>query len=354
MSDPIGMTREEFQAAVDPSPEDMSTEQHIRALTAENNRLKRQTGADSRLFAAVRDELTILEPSAPVSYAVPSLAHDPLYPALIVTDVHAEEVVLAEEMEGLAHHDWNVCQARMSMTVEKTLELVNIQRQASVIEELQIWSLGDWFNGMIQPQEGAYGISMPMPRAIPAVSIAFAHMVASLAPHFKRIKVVGMCGNHGRTTKKPVFKATADRNWDMAVYLVAQAICANLENVAWELPNAIMHVSDIAGWNALLTHSGEVNMNNRTPYYPIESTFDQEHKARRGTGKDFTYAFMGHWHHWAILDNNIVLCPSMIGANQFSRFRLHKRSTPEQLLTFFTEKHGMIQMQPIKLLDADR
>ncbi|MBV6342815.1 hypothetical protein, partial [Candidatus Magnetobacterium casense] len=70
---------------------------------------------------------------------------------------------------------------------------------------------------------------------------------------------------------------------------------------------------------------------------------------RAGTDKDFQYVFTGHWHHHAMLDSSIIMCPSMIGANQFSRFKLHRKSSPEQLLAFFTEKHGLVSQWPIKL-----
>jgi len=348
-----GMTRAEFTAQHDPSPEVLRLRSYVKQLESENTRLNRQTGIDERLFQSVREEISAIAPARAVRYKAPVLNHDPLHPALIVTDVHAEELVLSEEMEGLAEYDWPICVGRMQATVQKTLELVNIQRQASVIDELHVWALGDWFNGKIQPQEEAWGNSMPFPKAVAKVSMQFAHMIASLAPHFKSVRVTGMCGNHGRDSKKTVFKATADRNWDMTVYLIAQEFCGNLNNVTWDIPNSIMHVTEIGGWKPLLTHSGEVNMNNRTPYYPIETTFDLEHKARSGTGKDFTHVFTGHWHHHAVLDSSIVMCPSMIGANQFSRFKLHRNSTPEQLLVFFTEKHGLIQQQPIKLIDAE-
>jgi hypothetical protein len=140
----------------------------------------------------------------------------------------------------------------------------------------------------------------------------------------------------------------ADRNWDMSVYLIAQGYTEKNENIEWILPKSIMTTVNVMGWGCLLTHSGNVNMNNRIPYYPIETTFDLERKLRAGTDYDFRYVFTGHWHHHAMLDSCIILCPCMIGANQFSRFKIHRNSAPEQLLCFFTEKRGLMAQWPIK------
>jgi hypothetical protein len=344
------MGRQDFKRRIDPDPKDAATKEYIRKLEEENEKLKSQVGTDQTLFECIKENLQAWEPPEVVKYGKPKLSHADLHAVLIVTDAHAEESVLWEEMEGLSEYNWPIFQERMlDKLPNKTLELVNIMRQASRIDCLDVWSLGDWFCGKIQPQEESFGVTMPMPMAVPKVGITFGQFLAGLSAHFKKVRVTGLCGNHGREGKKPVLKMTADRNWDMAVYLIAQELTKNCANIEWHLPRSIMEIVEIMGWNCLLTHSGEVNMNNRVPYYPIESTFDMEHKVRAGTGKDFNYVFTGHWHHHAVLDSSIILCPSMIGSNQFSRFKLHRRSKPEQLLGFFTEKHGLVTQWPIML-----
>ena len=41
--------------------------------------------------------------------------------------------------------------------------------------------------------------------------------------------------------------------------------------------------------------------------------------------------------------------PNSVVANQFSRFKLHRVSKPQQLLCFFAEKHGLTTQWPIEL-----
>jgi len=343
------MGREDFLQKHDPAPDQAAEQEYHRKLEAELDRLKKRVGTDEKLFEYVKDSIEALPAPKAVEYEKPKLKHDALTAVLNLTDTHAEESVVSEEMEGLAEYGWAIFQIRMNKTAQKTLELVNIMRQASSVRNLDINCLGDWLTGKIQPQEEGYGQSMSMPVALPKVAFEFAEMLVSLSAHFEKIRVNCLCGNHGRDTVKPAYKMTADRNWDMSIYLAAQYMTRECSNIEWNIPRSIMYVSDVLGHKCLLSHSMEVQMHHRTPYYPIETTIDMEHKARAGTGKDFTYVFMGHWHHYAILDNNIILCPSMIGPNQYSRFRLHKNALAQQLLCFFVRKHGLIAQWPIRL-----
>lgn len=343
------MDRDKFKKLHDPDPKSVAIDDYIAKLEAENERLKKEVGTDERLFEYIKNSISTMHAPKKVDYPKPKLKHDDLHASLVITDAHSEESVVKEEMEGLAVYNWKTFEYRMQKTAEKTLEIVNIMRQASNINCLDIWSLGDWFVGKILPHEEAHGVEMPLPVAVPGVCREFSKMLVGLSAHFEKIRVWGLCGNHGRDSRKKVFKMTADRNWDMTVYLVSQLVTENCKNIEWHIPHSIMKVADVMGWKCLLTHSGEVNMNNRVPYYPIETTFDMEHKVRSGTSEDFHYVFTGHWHHHAMLDSSIILCPCMIGPNQFSRFKLHRQAKAEQLLCFFTKKHGIVTQWPIKL-----
>jgi len=342
-------TRDEFKAEQDPSAEQEATDKYIKKIEAENRRLKAAQGTDEKLYDAIKDAIEAFPPPKTVNYPQPKLAHDDLEACLWVTDPHSEESVRLEEMEGLVSYDFETFERRMDLMCQKTLELVNIMRQSSNIRKLTISLLGDMFVGKILPQEEAYGTTMPFPVALPKTSWVLGKAITSLSGHFDEVRVVGICGNHGRDTMKPVTKMTADRNWDMGAYLIAKDHTRDCPNVEWILPKSIFKKIDIAGHGCLLSHSAEAKMHHRIPYYGIETAIDLEKKLRRGTPEDFTYSFMGHFHHFAVLDNDITICPSMIGPNQYSRFKLHRAAPAEQLLSFFTQKHGYVAPWRIRL-----
>jgi len=342
-------TKDDFKKRADPPAEVESLRQQLSKALRESRRLKTQVGDDQRLFEAIKDEIKALEPLKPQPIPRPKLKHDPLDALLFLADAHSEEVVRPEEVEGLAEYNWDIFTRRSAAVVEKTVELVTIQRQASEVKRLWVCMLGDWFLGEIHPDETAWGSSMPLARALPKAAQVCANQIRRLAPHFDEVVCVGMVGNHGRSTAKPVTKMTAERNWDFSVYLFAQAMTEEIENVRWILPESRAHVIDVFDWKVLLTHGDMCRQTHVTPYFGILNAIKGEHQTRRKTDKDFDWAYMGHWHHHGLLEGEVTICPPLIGHNQFSQYQMHRKSKAQQLLEFYSEKHGRTCSWPINL-----
>jgi len=344
-----GMSQQDLMDKEDPAPAIVSLREQLKAAMSREEELKAQVGSDEALFAYVKDGIKALEPLKPQPMPTPKLRHAPLSAVAIWCDAHSEEMVREEETEGLSKYDWQTFEDRMGRLPEKTVELTNIMRQASDVKVLTLALLGDWFMGEIHPDEVGWGSSKTLPNALPNASRVLAEAIVRVATSFDAVNVIGLVGNHGRTTKKPVTKMTADRNWDYALYLIAQEFTKRCPNVKWTLPKSLIHVTEVEKWKVALTHGDVCKRTHTHPYFGISQAVAKEQQSRRRTDKDFDYMFMGHWHHFGIIEDNIIICPSLIGPNQFSQYRMHARSQARQLLTFWTEKHGMSTMWPINL-----
>jgi len=345
------MTEQDVMDEEVKSPKVIALEKDLAELKRENEKLKRQAGTDEALFESIQDGVSglALEPYARLP--VPELDgdHDEHQAAVMISDTHSDEFVRAEEMEGIAEHTWEIHEERMAITADKVLEMTGIMRKSAPVDVLNVWVLGDLFLGEIHPEETAYGSEMTLPVALPSEARVLADTVLRMAAGFKQVRVVGLCGNHGRNSRKPVMKMTADRNWDYSVYLIAQELTRNAENVEWVLPKSIMHVEEVLGQKYLLTHGNVANVTHRTPYFGIENSFFSQRNARRKTDLDFDHVFMGHFHHSFGLRGFINGVPSMIGANQFSLYRMHCATPAAQELVFLTEKHGPTARWTIEL-----
>jgi hypothetical protein len=257
----------------------------------------------------------------------------------IVTDAHSEESVRSEEMEGSATYDWATFEGRMKTSSDKVFEITTMMRQSVPVTEAHVFYLGDWFLGQIHPIEHGFGTSSTLPVALPKAARVVADQVMFLASFFDKVHVWGMCGNHGRDTQKPVTKMMADRNWDMACYLIAKEYSRAQTNVEWNIPHSIMEVAPVMNWKCLLTHGNCVKRTHAEPLFAISRMVDKQHRQRRNE-KDFDYAFVGHWHDDSMLHGECVLCPPIIGASQFSRYLMHESTAAGALLYYFTEKYG--------------
>lgn len=330
-----------------PSPALQAARAEIDRLNAENARLATQLGGDEQLFDAIKAGIGALRPYSRIPIkrnAVHDVEH---HAVVIITDTHADEFVSADEMEGMASHSWDTHEARMRHLADKVIELTELQRSRVPVTKLHVWMLGDMFLGQIHPEESAHGATMPLPVALPMEGRVLADTIMRMASAFESVRVCGVCGNHGRTTHKPVYKMTADRNWDMTAYLIAREFARAEKRIEWCLPKSIMHVENVMGWRELLTHGNCVQATHRTPYFAIEDTFFKQRNARRGTDQDFDRVWMGHFHHRFELRGFISGIPSAIGANQFSLYKMHSATAPAQRLMFYTEKRGPVCEWPI-------
>jgi len=224
---------------------------------------------------------------------------------------------------------------------------------------------GDQASGMIHPDEYP-GVGMALPEAVPNIAHVFAQQLMHWSAHFDEVRVVGVVGNHTRTTKRIAFKKPAERSWDRSIYRIAKALTATAGNIEWVLPDGLGTVYDVMGWRCYVTHGAEIPMNNRTPYYPIESTIQRElgmrHAAKhwmKSQGiddvpdSDFDLAYMFHFHHHAVMSDVITICPSVIGGNEYSKSKIHQYSLPRTLLQFFSEKHNVESERLINLMGAN-
>ena len=334
------ITEQQMFDEADPSPESLSLKEQLRSALNENHALKRAVGDDVALFDYVKSLIKVL-PAYPKikGYGPKKSAHAEHQAVLILADAHSEESVKSEEMEGAATYDWKTFEGRMKMATDKTIELTTMMRQSVPVTECHVFYLGDWFLGQIHPVEHGFGTSKTLPVALPAAARLAADQVMRLGAFFEKVHVWGMCGNHGRDTQKPVSKMTADRNWDMALYLIAREFSINQKNVEWHLPKSIMDVAPVMGWNCLLTHGNCVKRSHAEPLFAISRMVDMQHKQRKNE-KNFDYAFVGHWHDESMLHGECMLCPPVIGASQFARYYMHSTTPPGALVYFFTEKHG--------------
>lgn len=324
-----------------PSPESLSMRDQLRILLNENQSLKKTVGDDLALFEYLKSQVKALPPYARQFKAVgpKETGHAEHHAVFILADAHSEESVKANEMEDAATYDWATFEGRMETSTDKVFEITTMMRQSVPVTHAHVFYLGDWFLGQIHPTEHGFGTTSTLPVALPRASRVVADQVMRLSSLFETVNVWGMCGNHGRDTQKPVSKMTADRNWDMSLYLIAREFSRAQANLTWHIPQSIMEVADVMGWGCLLTHGNCVKRSHAEPLFAISRMVDKQHRQRRKE-KDFDYAFVGHWHDDSMLHGECVLCPPLIGASQFSRYLMHESTPAGALLYYFTEKHG--------------
>jgi hypothetical protein len=346
-----GMSEDELVAEAQPNPEIDYLRAQVRKRDSVIKQQRTRIGELSDISTLFESAIRALPPPVKFDFRVPeekdvapSMAH------LCLSDWHAEETIDPEEMEGYATFNWEVFRARAWKTIVKCVELTDLFRHGQEIRELTVYGLGDMVTGDIHA-DGERTASMPLPLAIVELADVLAQMLNFLTAHFEVVNFVGVCGNHGRMDHKPPTKQKADRNWDTSVYHIARKILRDNKRINWVIPRSPAIVVGTLGCDFLVKHGDGIRAGGTTPYYGLARDTSRELHKRRKT-KQFDYILQGHLHHFGILEGNRILCPSLIGPNQFSFNLLHSDYPAEQLMMLTSESKGLTNLIPIKLADV--
>ena len=300
----------------------------------------------SELFG---DAIRALPPPQSVKFTIPKKETEaPGQVQLIITDLHAEETIDELEMENYACFNWEVFLARMWSTVTRAIQKVESARRAGRdIREVSVFLLGDNVTGDIHA-DGERTASMALPIAIVEIGDIIAQTLNYLSAHFEVVRVVGICGNHGRKDHKPATKQRNDRNWDSSVYHIARKITRDNDRIVWTIPKSPAVIFNVPGVRYLLKHGDGIMSAGTTPYYGLVRDTSREMQKRMKEG-GFDYVVQGHLHHLGLVEGNRIIAPSLIGPNQYSFNLLHATYPAEQLMLWTSEDEGMIGHTTIRL-----
>lgn len=272
-----------------------------------------------------------------------------------LSDEHADEIVEPHQVGGLERFDFNVALVRAENYVETMLKWTTKTLANHRFPVLHILSYGDHTSGEIH---GATSRShyRNMFRNSMAIGQMQALMIRDLAPHFTKIKVYCVPGNHGRRSQRKNFHGAWD-NWDYLISEIARLHCKNLKNVEFAIPNCFSINVDINGWGFGIEHGDGIKSWMGIPWYGLERKTRRLVSLHNSTGKQVQYFVFGHFHS---LSTNADLRGEMIingawpatnpyGYEEFSGYR-----EPMQLIHGVHADHGISWRLPIKLKDAKR
>jgi len=297
--------------------------------------------------------LSGLPPIANVTQVTPKRGYQrPLQAVGIITDPHFEEVVDPNETEGLL--EWNLDKALLHLrhTVNIFVELTAIMRAKHRIDVLHLMLLGDMVTGEIH-SDVFFSNSFYLPDALVLGPWYFAQAIRELSAHFKKVYVTTIVGNHGRLDQKPMSKRVVGRNWDTCFYSSTAVLCRDLENVEFRIPRSPKCVVEVNGWYFLLQHGDRVPQHGGTmPYYGMARQRSAETTKRLGprvrdvearlkAGLLFDYDIRGHSHIFGTVDERTLLCPSLMGNNEFGADNTFAFKTPGSRFFCVDKEHGL-------------
>lgn len=290
---------------------------------------------ETRLINTIKDVIAGFPPAPPpVNIHIPKNEPTEEAAVLLLSDIHAGEVVDKDEMLGLSQYDFETFVMYTQFLVDTVIDIIdNKLRQGFNIQDLHIHALGDMVSGIIHEEfletndanifHSAFGSAFVLAQAIRELSTRFRIVYCDCIP-----------GNHGRLTKDRRYKEKWN-NWDFVCYNVMATLLANQPNIRFNIPYSSFVLKKVMGHTHLLSHGDNVQSYYGIPLYGLKRMAGNFTEAFAAQGEYIQFFNVGHFHSKCTLDRlggELIVNGGWKGGDEYSLGKLHTVSEPKQVM----------------------
>ncbi len=282
---------------------------------------------------------------------------------VVNSDGHHDQVVRAEEVNGLEHHTFPVSLRRAEVFVDGIIRYATKTLSGYSFPRIVIFDLGDSTCGEIHDAErrSAFGNQYKNCFAIGALKAA---MYRDLAAVFPQVDIVCTSGNHGRRTNRKEYAGGAHNNWDYMVNKVCQLHLSDQPNVQMFIPNSWDTTINIEGFTFHASHGDDVASSGGNPWNGLANLHKTNSGIHRGTStnqpfcnaRTIDYYVIGHHHTIGCVDGNGVgyICNgAWIATDAYAYQSLRVAGRPQQMMFGVHPDHGKTWNLPLHLDGRD-
>ena len=212
---------------------------------------------------------------------------------VLLSDIHCEETVRPETVNGLNTFDLDVCEARLAELQERFFTMLAHERTLADIDRVVVWMGGDLISGMIHPELAEENSLHPL-AAIRWIGERLRGFLDAVSDNAREVIVATSCGNHGRTTEK-LRTNEADTSYEHHLYLTMRA-SETKKNIRWQIGEGHLNYLDLDGFTIRFCHGHAVRYQGgiggiHVPLNKAIAAWDATERA------DLTC--LGHWHQFS-------------------------------------------------------
>ncbi|MBE85130.1 MAG: hypothetical protein CME21_21450 [Gemmatimonadetes bacterium] len=320
-------------------------------------RLSRQATSTKELRASVRaltrelDEtrrdLAIAIGSSglkPIKIKKRKSARGSVVPVLLFSDWHIEEIVPADQTDGLNEYNLDIAKLRMERLLENSAKMISSEIEKSKVSEAVVWLGGDFLSGYIH-DELIETTLMPPLRTAEVVYEWLMGALKFIADQTKveRVLIPTSYGNHGRiTTGKPRYATAPYHNVEQMVYRSMSRDLSDDDRFVFDVRDTRVKILDIDGFKLRVHHGDDLRYQGGTggfhaPLVNLIRRWDQMTPAH--------FTVMGHYHTMTPL-RFACINGSLIGPSEYSR-RFGSERPTQTFLVLDKERNELAGVSPI-------
>ena len=274
-------------------------------------------------------------------------------PGLLLSDIHLGEKVYPDQVFYSNEFNTEICHARIRRVIDTTIHLTHNVLAQPEYPGFVLKLGGDNINGIIH-EELEIGSDKRFMEQIIEIADALHASILKLIGVYGRVYVVGVPGNHGRSTKKPMAKFNAATNADWLVYQMLERFllpAVAKGRVVFNCPPARDVTYKVAGRRFRLTHGDQ--------FRGGDGMIGMLGPVTRGKHKKLSMALslptdaeqfdtmeIGHF-HTLHQTPHLIVNGSIKGYDEYALSNSFGYEPPQQALYLTHEKYGINHFMPV-------
>ncbi len=339
--DPLAPIREQQERVAEADRQGRAYQARIRALEDDNRDLRKVLGLADKLSRTPAAPAWTLKPRSKGGRHVGIVCAQ-------LTDTHFDEVVEPIQVDEINAYDRRIAELRLHRWVEKVIVQARDYIAGVEIEGLFVPATGDILSGDIheelkQTNEGTLYESAD--HWIGQLTAA----LRTLAEEFGKLHVACVVGNHGRNSRKPVFKDRAQSNIEWLLWRQVAARFAGDPRVTFQVSDAMDLTVRIYETNYTLTHGDQFRGGSgiSAELAPLLLGVHRKTVRQMATARPMHVMVLGHFHQYMPPFRGMIMGGSLKGYDEFA-YGLNLRPEPAmQALWVSTPEHGPTISLPI-------
>lgn len=273
---------------------------------------------------------------------------------VILSDTHFDEVVNPDEVDGLNAYNREIAEMRLERWAQNIVKVSRHYLAGMTYDGLVLSLGGDIFSGDIHEELKETNADTILGSLL-HWSEQIGGAIELLADEFKKIHVVSVVGNHGRTTRKPRAKLRAKTNYDWLLAKMLERHYQKDERISFQIPDGADAFVKVYDMGHLITHgdqaSGGGGIGGVWP--PIMRLRARKAQRYLAIGENFQTMWCGHWHQ-LVQTPGLIVNGSLKGWDEYAAVSNFPYEQPQQAFAIVTPDNGITIQAPIFCQDRKK
>lgn len=269
----------------------------------------------------------------------------------LLSDIHMGEVVSAEEILGLNAFDPDICRQRLRRYFTAACTIGQRWASDTDCEGVLLALAGDLISGDIHEElriTNALTSHEQVQAAVEEIVAGIRHLLDT----YGRVHVVGVPGNHGRTTHKPTAKLYSRLSYDMHCVSVVAGHFKEEPRVTFQATASKDQVTPVFGRTVFTTHGDKMGskggMGFAGPLLPIVRGTKKIQAQQASVGRQPDLIQHGHY-HLSANPGNVLSNGSVPGYSEYADDLRAAVEQPQQWLYLLHSRWWLRERATIQL-----